>query len=43
MKQRLENVSKFRIKKGEYEIEISSEQLDKSNRYCSGRSKITIS
>ena len=27
---RIENVSKFRIKKGEYEIEISSEQLDKS-------------
>ena len=27
---KIENVSKFRIKKGEYEIEISSEQLDKS-------------
>ena len=27
---KIENVSKFRIKKGEYEIEISSEKLDKS-------------
>ena len=27
---KIENVSKFRIKKGEYEIEISSEQIDKS-------------
>ena len=27
---KIENVSKFRIKKGEYEIEISSEQLDTS-------------
>ena len=27
---KIENLSKFRIKKGEYEIEISSEQLDKS-------------
>ena len=27
---KIENVSKFRIKKGEYEIEISSEQLNKS-------------
>ena len=27
---KIENVSKFRIKKGEYEIEISSEQLLKS-------------
>tara|TARA_Y100001970_G_scaffold219422_1_gene269217 strand:- start:2245 stop:2694 length:450 start_codon:yes stop_codon:yes gene_type:complete len=27
---KIENVSKFRIKKGEYEIEISSEQLNNS-------------
>ena len=27
---KIENVSKFRIKKGEYEIEISSEQINKS-------------
>ena len=27
---KIENVSKFRIRKGEYEIEISSEQLDTS-------------
>ena len=27
---KIENVSKFKIKKGEYEIEISSEQLNKS-------------
>ena len=27
---KIENLSKFRIKKGEYEIEISSEQLLKS-------------
>ena len=27
---KIENVSKFRIKKGEYEIEISSEQLHKA-------------
>ena len=28
---KIDNVSKFRIKKGEYEIEISSEQIIKSN------------